>query len=253
MFERLIVPLASPYTDDTSSVSEIRFARLVRFHRDRGAAGFVVTSDAGEWWALAHSERKTLVEWAVREAHGLPVFVHVTASTTSAMIDLCQHAERHGARGAVFSMPPYGPFSPDEVRSAARGLRRHGNLAAGFLGTERIDEGGEAGLGLAVRSLDAVGFGAVALSRGATSEEGEFGGEVVSPLGVFGAQAARALVVGWGTAQIKVKALFAHGRSVRVAKAFCEEQGLDIGPPRGPVHSLDPRGRELLAAVSALL
>jgi dihydrodipicolinate synthase/N-acetylneuraminate lyase len=245
-----VVPLPTPFTDDTSTVSEIRVARAVRFHRDHGAAGYLVASEAGEGLALAHAERKTLLEWVLRESHGAPVFVGATATTTSSILDLCQHAARHGALGAVLALPPGGPWSAEETKALLSAVRRYANLPCVWLGGEGFE---------VVGTSDTVDFaplgqsGVPSLGRAFASEECCFFGSAVTPLAVLGAGAARKAVDQWQAVHVKAKAVFAHGRSARVGKAVLEKNRIEVGPPRGPMRPLDGRGAELLAALLAQL
>lgn len=66
------MPLVAAFTDDTSSLSEVRVSRLVRFHIERGAKGFVVNGETGDCFLLSSSERKQLLEWVVRGSKGCP-------------------------------------------------------------------------------------------------------------------------------------------------------------------------------------
>ncbi|MCH7944496.1 MAG: hypothetical protein IIC73_00555 [Armatimonadetes bacterium] len=40
------MPLVAAFTDDTSSLSEVRVSRVVRFHIERGAKGFLVNGES---------------------------------------------------------------------------------------------------------------------------------------------------------------------------------------------------------------
>src|SRR5689334_12427820 len=92
-------PLVTPFTDEGSSISEIRIARLIRALREKGVEGFALATETGEFSSLTLAERKNLVEIAMRETQqSMPLIVHVTASATSSVLDLAQHAERHGAK-----------------------------------------------------------------------------------------------------------------------------------------------------------
>ncbi|MCW5939142.1 MAG: dihydrodipicolinate synthase family protein [Fimbriimonadaceae bacterium] len=247
---KFFVPLPSPFTDDTTTASEIRLARAVRFHREHGAAGYLVGSDAGEGMALAHSERKSLVEWVVRESQGAPVVVGVTASTTSSVLDLCQHAARHGAQAALLGSPPGGPWNEQEIKSLLSAVRRYANLPCLWLGGEEFQVIGTTDT-VEFKSLNEVG--PISLGRAFAAEECSVFGSVVTPLAVLGADQAKRVVDQWASTHLKAKSLFVHGRSARVAKAVLERHKVEVGPPRGPMKPLDKRGEELLASLLAQL
>lgn len=125
----LFAPLVTPFTDDGAAVSEVRLARLIRFLIDRGIAGFAVATDSGEFVSLSFNERKSLVEMVMRESAGRPVIVNVSTMSTSATLDLAQHASRHGAR-AVILMPPYfGRYSSEEIFRFFETTAHYGNIA----------------------------------------------------------------------------------------------------------------------------
>ena len=58
------VPLVTPFTDDGSTLSEVRLARLVRFYLDRSVEGLALATETGEFGTLSQDERKQLLEWA---------------------------------------------------------------------------------------------------------------------------------------------------------------------------------------------
>ena len=101
---RLIAPLVTPYTDDGSTISEIRLARLMRRYREGGLEGVVVGSDAGEFASLSLAERKRLLEWVMRDSGDMAIYVNVTAQTTAIAIDICQDAAANGGNGAILSL-----------------------------------------------------------------------------------------------------------------------------------------------------
>lgn len=111
----LFAPVVSPFTDDGSTISEVRLARLVRHLSERQISGFVTTTDTGEFLALSFSERKTVLEIVLRESGGKPVLAHISTMNTSASLDLAQHAARHGARAVVVGPPFYGKYSDEEI------------------------------------------------------------------------------------------------------------------------------------------
>jgi len=239
----VIVPLVSPFTDDTSSLSEVRHARIVRFHRERGAGGFVVGSMAGETFGISLSERKQILEWTIRESHGLPVYVDVTAMTTAATIDLAQHAERHGARAALFTVGPGLHLSPQESKAYMSSVFRHGNLPCAYLGPNAAPEEGVSVF--KVQALEEPWT----LEKGLSTEEFQHSAETASPLGVLGPDLAKKAILKWPDVQAKLRALFVYYGTHRVGKAALGCLGVEAGHLRGPVQDMDGKGLEVLSSV----
>lgn len=251
VLDRVIVPLVTPFTDDTTSISEVRTARLVRHHIDQGAAGFVVCTEAGEVFSLSHSERKQVLEWVIRDTHGLSVYVNVSSNTTANVIDLAQHAGRHGAKGAIVGLPTHTPLTPEESAAFVASVRRHSNVPVTFL---RVPVPDDEGLGLIQsQSFEAAGLGPLALYKDIASEELMIEGEAITPLGVFGAHRAHRIALSWIELQADVKSVFARGRSHRVGKAVLATESVDMGHTRGPVLDLDPAGLKIVESILAKL
>lgn len=241
---RFIAPLVTAFTDDTSQISEVRMARQVRWHAERGASAYMIGGETGEWHALSHAERKQVIEWVARDARTTPFFVHGTAMTTAAALDLCQHAEKCGAQAVLVGPPPGLQLGEDELRQFRTVLRRHVNTAIGWLEPLPADE-----LPGMIQPLAGPGLDGVAVSRSATAEEALIDGMVLSPIGCFGADKARSLVNHWPRHKLRVQALIRHGRPHRAGKAIIESLGLDLGPPRPPILPLDPTGRGMVDAI----
>ncbi|HVL39363.1 MAG TPA: dihydrodipicolinate synthase family protein [Fimbriimonadaceae bacterium] len=123
-----LVPLVTPYTDDSSAISEVRLARLVRRVLQAEVGGIIVASDTGEYQALAPSERKELLETVLREVRSdVAVLTNVTADSTIRCLDLAQHASRHGATAAIL-MPPSQVLSEDELLNHILTVARLGQI-----------------------------------------------------------------------------------------------------------------------------
>ena len=89
----VLAPLPTPFTDDGSSISEIRLLRLLRKLQELGVSGYVACCEVGEFVALGRSERKSLVEILLRDPASLiQVVVNVSTLSTPASLDLAQHA-----------------------------------------------------------------------------------------------------------------------------------------------------------------
>lgn len=250
--DRLLIPLATPFTDDSSAVSEVRLARLIQFYRSQDAAGFVVGTDFAEYTSCSLSERKQILEWAIRESGAMPVYVNATAATTSSVMDLCQHAARHGARAAIVQPPPYGQYTDDELASFEVAVRRHGNLAIHFVGFRPSDAGEPpqtATLQDAPQELEEHVAGRVCLSP--TTYEFQAADAVALGVAVFGTEAARHMIANWSRVQHVVQGLFKLAGPARIVKAFLAAQDIEIGPHRGPMMALNEQGRSILSNLLA--
>ncbi|MBS1721715.1 MAG: dihydrodipicolinate synthase family protein [Armatimonadetes bacterium] len=249
--DRVIVPLVTPYTDDASTLSEVRLVRLVRFHRDAGAQGYLVGAEASEGFSVSVPERKQVLEWVVREVVGEPVYVNVSAMTTSTMIDLAQHAERHGARAVVFRAPPHVRLTEQETLNLVAAVRRHGHLPAAFFGS--VDVPDESSSVFPVKSLAEAGCEDICLYDGLSIDEFSHGEDTATPFGVLGPDFCLVLQQRWSELHVRAKALFKHARSHRVGKAVMRARGVDVGCTRGPIADLDQQSQQLLDQLVAEL
>lgn len=254
----LFAPLATPFTDDGHTVSEVRLARQIRFLSDAGINGFVTSTDSGEFGACGISERKGLLELVLREAAGRKeVLVNVSSLSTSASLDLAQHAGRHGARGAILMPPYYGQFGEDEVVGFFATVSRHAGIPVIV-----VDPLGVIGPGVRrplaenpslvwADTLSSVGCERLVVHEQRTSTDEFATGELrVSPLATICARwAVEAL--GESDRSFTVPATLARslGRA-RVVKAALEVLGIPQGPTRGPVMALSGQP---LAALTAFL
>ncbi|MFW5697179.1 MAG: dihydrodipicolinate synthase family protein [Fimbriimonadaceae bacterium] len=255
----LFVPIPTPFTDDGTALSEIRLARLVEFYRNEGALGFVVGTEAGEYTSLSLAERKQLLEWVVRESKGLPVLAHVTAMTTAAATDLCQHAERHGARGAILAPPPLDTFRAHEIASYVHGVQRYGNQTTIFV--EGYGPSKETYAELLPLLKDSIRAGWVEKGpiaelrtrRRICSAEMLAHEIVISPLVILGNHR---LGRAFREKPEELKAItevFKEGGVVRAAKSALTTLGVDIGPARAPMGGLaEPLEERLTSTLAAL-
>jgi dihydrodipicolinate synthase/N-acetylneuraminate lyase len=243
----LFAPVPSCFTDDGSSLSEARHARLIQRLSDHGVDGFVVATEAGEFTTLSHVERKALVEWTVREARGKAVIVHVSALSTSVALDLAQHAARHGARAAILTPPYYGEFSLDEVAGFFRMVAQYGGLPV-----VAVDPFEDFATGLwpllngapslfRGLSLAEAGFPALAVSGVAQPDEFALRGAICTPLALLAPEAARNALNGAAPAPAGLRDFLRSCSTVRAVKAAFAYRGLELGALRGPASPLPQR------------
>ena len=244
----LMVPLATPFTDDSMQISEVRMARQVRHHLEHGAAGFLLGGETGEWWALSLSERKTLVTWLLREAPGVPLLVHVGHFLTGAVLDLAQFVGDEGAI-AILTPPPGVSLTESELQGLCLAMRRHGRVPFAALdptGTLILEGQGSFVEPLSTLKLDSLGF-----SRSTQLEECVWGGRVCHWAAVMGADRFRRMTEDWTRARTRLHALHRIARGARLAKAAMQEIGLDLGPPRPPMMGADDQVRSIIRSLIA--
>lgn len=248
---RLIAPLVTPYTDDGSTVSEIRLARLMRRYREEGIEGVVVGSDAGEFASLSLTERKRLFEWVMRDSGDMAIYVNVTAQTTAIAIDVCQDASSNGANGAILCPPMVGQMTIEEARNFLTVLRRHGNLGVGFIDpTGVLNEVSSADIdSVAVKCAEPLAFHDLAqyavTPHGASWECWTPSG-VIHPAAIFGKEKGEAILAKWPAFKPVLEGVIRHSGIARVSKYIVEASGIEVGPLRGPFMPLNPAGREIV-------
>jgi 4-hydroxy-tetrahydrodipicolinate synthase len=241
----LFAPLVTPFTDDASSVSEIRFGRLMRFLLACPVDGFIVGSDTGEFATLSQSERKTMVELTARDSSGKPFLVHVSSLSTSASLDLAQHAGRHGARAAILMPPFYGTYTADEHIGFFRTVSHHASIPVIVVDPQGLIS---EDIGQAIASFTNVQFGTplsqrveahLSCYKGLTaSDEFALGNCIASPLALLRSEQVVAQLNGETTDLAKLIILEETLGRARVSKAGLEAIGLEVGPPRSPLKPL---------------
>ena len=224
----LFAPVVTAFTDDGSTVSDVRMSRQIRHLLENGISGFIATTDTGEFLATSFSERKAVLEIVVREAQGRPVIAHVSTMSTSSSLDLAQHAGRHGARAAVLMAPYYGRYTDEEVARFFEAIASYANIAI-----------------IAVDPLNRVSPELLERLKGTPmvhvadpisqpilhptfSDSFRLDGMVATPA---------ALLIQHGDLT-KIDALLAEYSGKRVCKAGFEILDLDLGSPRAPAMPL---------------
>lgn len=231
-----IVPLPTAFTDDGSQVSEIRMARLIRRLRDSSPGGWIVASEVGEFNALSNTERKELLEIVVREVgSGMRVWCHVSCGSTSASLDLAQHADRHGAGGALLMPPPYGSFTDAEMLDYYHTVARHAGLQV-----IAFDPLAKMSGTLAAQIKEITGLCVPDVVRTEAANL-TIDGLLSHPLHAIGLESTK-----HGT----LASIAERVGPAKFVKAALEELDFEVGPLRGPLQALmgDPRA-ELRAAL----
>jgi hypothetical protein len=231
-------PLPTPFTDDGTALSEVRLARLLRGLLQRPIEGVVVAPDAGEFWALAVDERKTLLEAVLREVKGaVPVWCHVSSLRTATSLDLAQHAERHGAAAALLMPPLYGVYDDQELFEHFRYVRQYLEIPLVAVDPQRrlkeavrrriVEEAG-------VEFAEPVPWLVELLQTEAVASSDSFQAEraVCTPLAwtLEGDAEPNTMSRAWLEAEVRWRKVGA----ARYGKWLFASQGVDLGPPRRP-------------------
>ena len=96
----------TPFTRD-ARIDYDGYAKLIEFHLKHGAEALALPMHAGESVSLTDAERRTLLEFAIRQVKGrVPVIAHVSDSGTAIAAARARHAEQAGA-AAIVATPPY--------------------------------------------------------------------------------------------------------------------------------------------------
>ena len=96
----------TPFTRD-ARIDYDGYAKLIEFHLRHGAESLALPMHAGESVSLTDAERRTLLEFAIRQVKSrVPVIAHVSDSGTAIAVARARHAEQAGA-AAIVATPPY--------------------------------------------------------------------------------------------------------------------------------------------------
>jgi 4-hydroxy-tetrahydrodipicolinate synthase len=106
MFNGTIVALVTPFRN--GEIHEQALCDLIERCLSDGVSGFVPCGSTGESATLSHEEHKTVVEITVKAVKDrVPVIAGTGSNYTAEAIDLTQHAQDAGAKGALLISPYY--------------------------------------------------------------------------------------------------------------------------------------------------
>lgn len=101
------VAIPTPY-DKNGNIDFGGFKTLIDFHIAHGTSELFVMGSAGEVTLLRPEERREIVREVVKLSKGrIPVFFGATFPTTADTVSFSQYAEKEGADGLIFTVPPY--------------------------------------------------------------------------------------------------------------------------------------------------
>lgn len=219
-----LTPLVAPFTDDGSSLSEVRISRLIRRWVERGSEGFFLNGDAGEFMCLSSGERKYMVEVVLRDSFAaIPVIVNISSLSTSKSLDLSQHAARHGARAGFLTPPYYGNYNAMEIGNHIRTVVSFSNLPVILADPN----------GVITEEVEPHLENLPRLTRANLVDWDEWTSEEYE----VSARATFASVLGEPSSPEHIRVIHEHGISA-VMKAAYERDGLDLGFPRSPRASV---------------
>lgn len=236
MLQGIFTPLPTPLTDDGTSISEIRLARLCQRLKPGGFSGWAVNTEVGEFNAFSFSDRKSMVEMVLRMAPGMPVIVNVSTPSTLASLDMAQHAERHGAAAVVMAPPYWGPFTDEEIHLHYRTVSQYADLPLIVVDPRKmISAEMKKNLAQTLKVMVAEPnpwvldeFGEAAKER---PEDFSVGGLCVTPLSLF--CSLEEIAERRASIHPILKFMAKHG-TAKTAKAAFELMGVDLGPLRAP-------------------
>lgn len=287
-FTGILAAVVTPLTADGTAVDEPGITRQVEHVLGGGIHGLVPGGSTGEFTTLTVDERKRSAEAYLEAVSGrVPVVVGTGALSTTATVELSQHAAKAGATAVMVVPPFYDTLSFDELLAhfgtvveavdvpvmyynlpSATGVHltaeQFGELARRTGVSSYKDTGGDLPAFTSVRLDHADAITALngwdtltfaALAGGA--EAGVWGTASVIPhqcaalydaLAVRGdLQAGREL---WSTIFPICRFLESHNYAAAI-KTGLELVGVPAGPPRRPVLPLAPEYREELRGLLA--
>jgi 4-hydroxy-tetrahydrodipicolinate synthase len=104
----------TPFAPDRS-IDYDRLGKLIDFHICNGADALALPTHVGESVSLTDSEKRALVEFAVKHiAARLPLIAHVSEAGTAVAAALARHAQDAGA-AAILATTPYYWTPPPEM------------------------------------------------------------------------------------------------------------------------------------------
>jgi len=105
----------TPFTRD-NKIDYEAYGKLIGFHLRNGADSLALPMHAGESVSLTDSERRELLQFAIRQVKGrVPVIAHASDSGTGIAAAFARYAEETGAAAIVSTTPYYWTPPPAMV------------------------------------------------------------------------------------------------------------------------------------------
>lgn len=108
---RGILPAFFACYDDEGNISPERVEKLAKYYLDIGVKGLYVGGSSGECIYQTVEERKLVLKHVMEAVGGeMTIIAHIAAPSTSASIELAQHAEKLGVDALAAIPPIYYPL-----------------------------------------------------------------------------------------------------------------------------------------------
>ena len=105
--EGSFVAMPTPFTAD-NKIDFDGFKILIDRQIKYGTSQIFILGSAGETTLLSVEEKKTIIKEVLSIADGrIPVFFGAASTTTEGAVEIAQYAEKQGADGLIFTVPPY--------------------------------------------------------------------------------------------------------------------------------------------------
>jgi 4-hydroxy-tetrahydrodipicolinate synthase len=105
----------TPFAADRS-IDYDRLGKLIDFHIRNGADALALPTHVGESVSLTDTEKRTLVEFAVKHLAGRkPLIAHVSEAGTAVAAALARHAQDAGATAILATTPYYWTPPPEMI------------------------------------------------------------------------------------------------------------------------------------------
>ncbi|MBC2854957.1 dihydrodipicolinate synthase family protein [Cetobacterium sp. 2A] len=101
------VAIPTPYTKE-GKIDYEGFKTIIEFQAKYGTSQLLVMGSAGEVTLLTLEEKKEIVKNVIKMSKGLiPVYFGTGFPSTGEVVEFSQFAEKEGADGLIFTIPPY--------------------------------------------------------------------------------------------------------------------------------------------------
>ena len=127
-FEGILTPLVTPFLDDFT-LNKDSMERTVKMLIEAGVHGIIVAGTTGEYYAMTKKERVYLMGLAKEMINGrLPMIIGTGAIRTEDSVEYARAAKSHGADALLIATPPYAYPTGQEIALHALAIGRAADL-----------------------------------------------------------------------------------------------------------------------------
>ena len=127
-FEGILTPLVTPFLDDFT-LNKASMERTIKMLIEAGVHGIIVAGTTGEYYAMTKKERVYLMGLAKEMINGrLPMIIGTGAIRTEDSVEYARAAKSHGADALLIATPPYAYPTGREIALHALAIDRAANL-----------------------------------------------------------------------------------------------------------------------------